>query len=462
MKALSARQMFQFAHFKRMYGSHNQNHVCVNLITISQMNNTESNHAASCQASLRVAVVNRSTKKLNGAYTMDEILQLIDRDGLQSWLPRTAALERFSGHRDNGHSDVLLLEVDGLDPAGDGESAAYALSSSCTKRGLHIVGYRDGSHGRTWIHVGCDQPHGITADAPYIGLLWELSNLARAERPLRDNRTEIKTVSVFGRQVRFPLAAWSLPLLTTKRVPFVQMLEELLWFCRGETDANVLSEKKIKIWDGNSSRSFLDQVGLGHYATGDIGPGYGFQWRHAGAEYRGPKPRVSYSDTEGVDQLAYVERLLKTDPMSRRIVLSAWNPADLGKMALPPCHVMAQWYVRQDCHGAKHLSCMLTMRSCDTFLGLPWNIASYATLTHILAKRCGMEPEELVVSIGDCHLYANCIEQAAEQLQRSPTMYPMLRISERVASCKWEEILASDFCLVGYYPHAAIKADMAV
>lgn len=417
--------------------------------------------------SLPVAVVNRSTKRLNSSLFLElgYVTRLTLEDGLRDWLPGANALEQFVPGR--GASDesvrVLLLEVDGIDAAHDGESVVSALSSTCSNRGHRIMGYRSGGQGRTWILVGRDQPHALTADAPYMGLLWELSNLAHAEMPLRDNRTDIKTVSVFGRQVRFPLGDWSLPLLTTKRVPFVQMLEELLWFCRGETDASVLSEKKIKIWDGNSSRAFLDQVGLGHYEAGDIGPGYGFQWRHSGAEYRGPKPRVTYGDDEGFDQLAYVEHLLKTDPMSRRIVLSAWNPADLRKMALPPCHVMAQWYVRQSsADGKQHLSCMLTMRSCDTFLGLPWNIASYATLTHILAKRCGMQPDELVVSIGDCHLYANCIEQAAAQLKRCPTMYPRLCISDRVEACDWKDMTAADFSLVGYYPHAAIKADMAV
>jgi thymidylate synthase len=314
----------------------------------------------------------------------------------------------------------------------------------------------------TWVYIARVHPDaGVPADVPYLELVSELA--ARGRGAARSNRTAVPAVSVFGRQVRFSLADGRLPLLTTKRVGWRGVIEELLWFCRGETDTRVLRDRGVHIWDANSTREFLDARGLAHHEEGDIGPGYGFQWRHAGAEYRGPKPRVRYDggDNGGFDQLAYVEHLLRTDPHSRRILMSAWSPSDLDSTALPPCHVMAQWYVRDDDDGAR-LSCMLTMRSCDTFLGLPFNVASYGALTHALAKRTGLVADELVVSIGDCHLYENCIEQALEQASRAPRPSPVLSMSDAVATAAWEELTADDFGVSGYYPHPAIRAEMAV
>jgi thymidylate synthase len=321
---------------------------------------------------------------------------------------------------------------------------------------------------RRWVFFGTprDGDASGVCDAPYLALLQDLVDKHTASPAcLRSNRTLVDSVSVFGRQVRFCLKNGAIPMLTTKRVPFKHMVEELLWFCRGETDATILSKKGIKIWNGNSSREFLDARGLVAYAEGDIGPGYGFQWRHMGATYRGAAPGVKYADSDGFDQLAYVERELRTNPTSRRILLNAWNSADLDKMALPPCHVMAQWYVEPatvEPHGKPTLSCMLTMRSCDTFLGLPWNMASYATLTHILAARCGMQSGELVVSIGDCHLYSNCIEQAGLQLKRTARPTPKLLVNNGVATKEWAEISVEDLTLCGYCPHPSIRADMAV
>lgn len=298
-------------------------------------------------------------------------------------------------------------------------------------------------------------------EMPYLNLLRELMGYhMRDPSKFRPNRTDISTVSTFGRMIRLDISDNKIPLLTTKRVPFRHVLEELLWFCRGDTDATILSNKGVHIWDGNSSREFLDRQGLNDYEVGDIGPGYGFQWRHSGGVYSGPKTKVVYENI-GVDQLSYVETLLKNDPMSRRILLSAWSPKDLKATALPPCHVMAQWYVEEE-NDKKRLSCMLTMRSCDTFLGLPWNIVSYSTLTHILAVRAGMEAKELVVSMGDCHLYGNCIEQTIEQLTRECMPMPKLSINPSVEYKSWDQIDNDDFCLMGYYPHASIKAAMAI
>lgn len=328
---------------------------------------------------------------------------------------------------------------------------------------------------RTWVimhrypvHI----PNSYNVDVSYLNLLRELSNAAtHVPHTERHNRTDITTISLFAKQIRIDLSHGRFPLLTTKRVPFRHVAEELLWFCRGETDTKVLENKGVNIWKANSSRAFLDQNGLAGNPEGDIGPGYGFQWRKFGAYYNGALPgeKDFYDkeyinvdlDLKGFDQLQYVENLLKEDPMSRRIVLSAWAPHQLEEMALPPCHVMAQWYVTP-VNGVNELSCMLTMRSCDTFLGLPWNIASYALLTYILAKKCNMTPFELVVNMGDCHLYTNCINQAKIQLERNPGVSPCITLSDSVCSKSWEEITVDDMKIHGYYPFPGISAKMAV
>ncbi len=302
------------------------------------------------------------------------------------------------------------------------------------------------------------------ADYAYLSLLGELTSLTQAPQLERYNRTDIKTIGVFAKQIRIDISNGKFPLLTTKKIPFKQSAEELLWFCRGETNSKVLEGQGVKIWKANSSREFLDKHGLYNNEEGDIGPGYGFQWRKFGAMYKGALPNMSHlytKENQGFDQLAYVENLLKTDPMSRRIVMSAWAPDKLHEMALPPCHVMAQWYVTNS-ENVNELSCMLTMRSCDTFLGLPWNIASYALLTYILATRCEMVPKELVINMGDCHLYTNCIEQAKVQLSRRPCISPKITIDDGVKTKTWEDIKVSDFMIHGYYPMPSIKAEMAV
>jgi thymidylate synthase len=240
-------------------------------------------------------------------------------------------------------------------------------------------------------------------------------------------------------------------------------LEELLWFARGETDVTELQKRGVHIWDGNSSRAFLDSVGLHGNADGDIGPGYGFQWRHFGAEYGdGPKAGdfTKYAG-QGVDQLAYVEHLLKTDPFSRRIVMTAWNPAALNRTALPPCHTLVQFYV-EDVDGDRRLSCHMYQRSVDTFLGFPWNIASYAMLTHLLAVRNNMTAFELIISTGDTHLYADHFDAARQQLVRAPLPIPRIEIDPSVAHKKWEDIDSkNDVAVVGYYCHPVISAKMS-
>jgi thymidylate synthase len=268
----------------------------------------------------------------------------------------------------------------------------------------------------------------------------------------KPDRTGVGTLSLFGAQMRFDLAGGTLPLLTTKKMAWKSIAHELLWFISGDTNANTLSKKKVRIWDANATREFLDSRGLFEREQGDLGPVYGFQWRHFGAEY---KDMHSDYTNQGVDQLAQVLHLLKTDPSSRRIIMTAWNPKDLDKMALPPCHMNAQFYVSNN-----KLSCKMTQRSADMGLGVPFNIASYALLTHILAWATNLEPGEFIHSIGDCHVYLNHIEPLLGQLQRHPKPFPKLRITNDTKDI--DRLPITDFQVVDYDSWPPIKMQMAV
>lgn len=265
------------------------------------------------------------------------------------------------------------------------------------------------------------------------------------------DRTGTGTRSVFGRQSRYDLRK-SFPLLTTKRVFWRGVVEELLWFVRGDTNANHLAEKDIHIWDGNGSKEFLEKRGLGHREQGDLGPVYGFQWRHFGATYK--DMHTDYTG-QGVDQLAECIRTIKENPTDRRILLSAWNPADLGEMALPPCHMFCQFYVANG-----ELSCLMYQRSCDVGLGVPFNIASYALLTCMMAKVCGLKPGDFIHSMGNTHVYSDHIEPLKTQIERTPRPFPTLKINTE--NMDIDGFKASDFELVGYNPHPKIAMKMAV
>jgi thymidylate synthase len=275
----------------------------------------------------------------------------------------------------------------------------------------------------------------------------------------KEDRTGVGTISLFGGQQKYDVSKF-LPILTTKFVPIKLIIKELLWFLRGDTDAKNLQKEGVHIWDGNSTREFLDKRGLTQYKDGELGPIYSFQWRHFGAVYKGAD--ADYSG-EGVDQIQCIYELLKSDPFSRRIILSAWNPVDLDKMALPPCHVMFQLYVEEDkVTGIRHLSGHLYQRSSDYFLAANYNLVSYTILLYIFAKKLGYQPRHMFMSFGDRHLYKNHIEQAKQQLQRNPRPQPILVLNDNIVNKKWEEISVDDFDLVGYLPHPAIKAEMAV
>jgi dihydrofolate reductase/thymidylate synthase len=281
----------------------------------------------------------------------------------------------------------------------------------------------------------------------YLDLLQEI--LDKGE--VREDRTGVGTIGLFGCTMRFDLSE-SFPLLTTKRVFWRGVVEELLWFIKGDTNSNHLNEKGVTIWNANGSKSFLESRGLGHREVGDLGPVYGFQWRHFGAKY--VDMHTDYTG-QGVDQLAECIHKIKTNPTDRRILLSAWNPADLSLMALPPCHMFCQFYVSNG-----KLSCLMYQRSCDMGLGVPFNIASYSLLTCMIAQVCGLQPGEFIHMLGDTHIYSNHVEPIKIQLQRTPKAFPILKINPEKTDI--DSFVLEDFTLEGYEPHPNIKMEMAV
>lgn len=277
----------------------------------------------------------------------------------------------------------------------------------------------------------------------------------------RKDRTGVGTKGIFGTQLRFSLENNVVPMLTTKKMFTKGVIEELLFFLRGETDTNKLMDKGVNIWKGNTTREFLDKRGLKDLPEGDMGKGYGFQWRNFGGYIsQDVVGDGSYElfEHKGVDQLSQVIHTLKTNPTDRRIIISAWNPYQLPEMALPPCHILVQFYVDNG-----KLSAQFYMRSVDTFLGLPFNILSYAILTRIVAKTVGMEAKELVFVGGDTHIYLNHFSQVVEQICREPYPFPTMTISKKLESVEDIEALElSDFHFEGYQSHPSIKAEMAI
>ena len=261
----------------------------------------------------------------------------------------------------------------------------------------------------------------------YLDLLQEIMD----HGVVKSDRTGVGTKSIFGHQMRFDLSA-GFPLLTTKKVHLRSIIHELLWFISGDTNIKYLSDNKVTIWD-----EWADE-------NGDLGPVYGHQWR-------------SWDTPDGrkIDQLKQVIDTIKHNPDSRRMIVCAWNPSDVDKMALPPCHCFFQFYVADG-----KLSCQLYQRSADTFLGVPFNIASYALLTMMIAQECGLKPGEFVHTTGDTHIYLNHFDQVREQLSREPRPLPRMILNPEVKSVfdfKYE-----DFTLEGYDPWPAIKAPVAV
>jgi thymidylate synthase len=262
---------------------------------------------------------------------------------------------------------------------------------------------------------------------PYLDLVRRILN----EGVPQEDRTGVGTLSVFGHQMRFDLSR-GFPLVTTKKLHLRSIIVELLWFLRGDTNVAWLRENRVSIWD-----EWAD-------AAGDLGPVYGKQWR----DWEG-------ADGVHVDQIAELIDRINRDPASRRQIVSAWNPAELPKMALAPCHCLFQTHVANG-----RLSLQLYQRSCDVFLGVPFNIASYALLTHLLADQCGLEVGDFVWTGGDCHLYRNHLDQAREQLTREPRPLPRLTINRRAPSI--DAYAYEDFAIEGYDAHPHIAAPVAI
>lgn len=262
-----------------------------------------------------------------------------------------------------------------------------------------------------------------------------------------------KVYSVFGNMMRFSLKNGQLPLLTTKKVAWKTCFKELFWFIKGSTSNHELKEQNVHIWDANASRVFLDSRNLNHEEN-DLGPVYGHQWRHFNASYE--NCRSDYKG-KGIDQLQNVIEMLK-DPeqrTSRRMIVSAWNPCQIDEMALPPCHIMFQFYVRK----GKYLSCSMYQRSGDVGLGVPFNIASYSCLTHIIAKHCGLIPDEFVYFLGNAHIYEEHIEPLKEQIQRLPYEFPQIKINK--VHDNIEEYTLDDIkWITEYNYHKPIKMNM--
>jgi len=259
-----------------------------------------------------------------------------------------------------------------------------------------------------------------------------------------------KTFSVFGAAMHFDLQENAIPFLTTKRLAWKTCLKELLWFIRGQTSNTILNQQNVHIWDSNGSREFLDQRGLHNYETNDLGPIYGFQWRHYNAEYT--NSTADYTN-KGVDQLSYIiEQLTNLETRnSRRLIMTAWNPCQIDEMALPPCHVMCQFNVTNN----TKLSCSLYQRSGDVGLGVPFNIASYAFLTHLIAHHTGLEAYEFVYNLGNAHIYDDHVDGLNKQKTRRPYIFPKVTILNKYENI--EDYTINDFKINDYYYHENIN-----
>ena len=292
-----------------------------------------------------------------------------------------------------------------------------------------------------------NEEHLNLEEVSYLNLINKI--LEKGE--LRETRNAT-TKSLFGEKLEFNISN-SIPFITTKKLAWKTIIKELLWFLSGSTDNKKLQEQNVKIWNGNATREYMDKIGFLNREENDLGPIYGHQWRHFNAEYK--NKNTDYTN-QGIDQIKQVLNLLKNDPMSRRILISAWNPSQLSEMNLPPCHMMAQFYVSAD----KKLSCQMYQRSADVGLGLPFNIASYAVLTYILAKLSNLIPNKLIIVLGDAHIYNSHIESLKEQIKRKPFTFPKLIINPDKNFEKVEDFNIEDFIIEEYSYYEGIVMDM--
>lgn len=314
-----------------------------------------------------------------------------------------------------------------------------------------IVKYRCRNQGTRETPNGVIQLYSVLSEEQmYLDMMSEVLQLGN----VRPDRTGVGVHSLFGHTLRFNLLDRTLPLLTTKRVFFKGVAKELLWFLKGSTHTQWLQAHGVHIWDGNGTRAFLDNRGLTHYPEGELGPVYGFQWRNWGKEY----PSV---EGRGIDQIQKIIHTIQTNPFDRRMILSAWNVSQLDSMALPPCHVLAQFYVHEK-DNIRFLSCAMYQRSADVFLGVPFNIASYALLTHMIAQVTGTIAYELITHYGDTHLYTNHVEQAKTQIERYYEGKPFCKLRLNPEKKNIDDFVYEDMQIEKYTCCESIKAPMAV
>ncbi len=287
------------------------------------------------------------------------------------------------------------------------------------------------------------------SEMQYIELIRDILDKDKIGRQTRNG----KCFSSFGERLRFNMKE-GFPLLTTKKMFWRGIVEELLMFLKGNTDTSVLESKGINIWKGNTNKEFLEKIDLKGYEEGDMGPMYGFQWRHFGEEYKGAD-----HEYKGLDQLKYLIKEIKNNPTSRRLMMTSFNPLDTSKSVLPPCHsIITQFYVSNG-----NLDMIVYNRSQDVFLGVPFNIASHALLLHIIAKITNLDPRELTINMGDSHIYQSHLKAVREQLKRRPNNFPSFEISKEVDEdeISWlENLRFEDFKLDDYHPHDVIKAPL--
>lgn len=348
----------------------------------------------------------------------------------------------YMGVADKIYATVIENECEGDVFFPTGNFHKYEIAEYSDLKKHHILKYRFITYQKT------NKYHG---EFQYI---LNLDHILHGGLPPRTDRTKVGTYSLFGPQLTFDISK-SFPLITTKFVGYKSILKELLFFLQGRTDTKVLEAQGVNIWKGNTSQSFLESRNL-PYTEGDMGPMYGFNWRHFGAEYKGCEGDYK---GKGHDQLMELIKGLIDDPFSRRHIITTFDPTGVDKSVLAPCHgLVTQFYVHHD----NTLSCQVYCRSQDTFLGQPYNIASYAALTYIIAAKCGYKPNKLILCTGDCHVYQNHVDQAKALLYRKPLPFPILEVSDCVKEKSFDEITVDDFNLVGYLHHPALKAEMAV
>ena len=365
-----------------------------------------------------------------------------DFEEVESWQASTevTSLVSSSGHTEKRH--VVFRTYCRTNPADTASNAVASLSTNSHQTPLHSAA------GLSRQVSTLASPSHLTAEQQYLGLLRKVLETGE----LRTTRNSV-TRSLFGERIVVNLSDGTVPLLTSKKMAWKTVLKELFWFVRGDTDNAKLQAQKVHIWDANASREFLDSRGLVNREVNDLGPVYGFQWRHFGAEY--VDCHTDYAG-HGVDQLEECRRLIMEDPNSRRILFTAWDPAALSQMALPPCHLLGQWYVKED----GQLWLQVYQRSGDLFLGVPFNLFSYSAMVHMMAHLTGKTPGGLVHIIGDAHIYANqegVVQQQLERPTHKPPSFGMVDTSDVTA---WEDFTMDSVELRDYVCEGSLKAPM--